>query len=52
MTVIEILGICAMVLTLVATCYVFSDSFLDSKSKSKNVRYYGYGNWKSKKKSL
>ena len=48
MTIIGILGICTMALTLVATCYVFSDSFLDSKSKSKNVRYYGYGNQRRK----
>lgn len=50
MTIIGIFGICAMILTLVATCYIFSDSFLNQKTKK--VRYYGYGNWKSKKKSL
>ena len=50
--IIGILGICTMVGSLVAVCYVFSDSFLNPKTKSKNVRYYGYGNWKSKKKSL
>lgn len=44
MTIIGILGICTMVLTLGAACYVFSDSFLNSKSKSNNIRYYKGGN--------
>ena len=42
MTVIGILGICAMVLTLIAAYYIFSDSFLNKKSN--DIRYYGFGN--------
>ncbi len=49
MTIIGILGICAMVLTLSAACYVFSDSFLNLKTKSNNIRYYGSGNHKKYK---
>ena len=44
MTIIGILGICTMILTLGAVCYVFSDSFLDPKSKSNCIRYYRSGN--------
>lgn len=44
MTIIGILGICTMVLTLVAACYIFSDSFLNPKAKENNVRYYRSGN--------
>ena len=43
-TIIGILGICTMVGSLVAMCYVFSDKFLDSKPK--DIRYYRCGNYK------
>ena len=43
MSIIGILGICSMVLALITVCYVFSDSFLNQKTKN-NTRYYGYGN--------
>lgn len=43
MAIIGILGICSMVLALITVCYVFSDSFLNQKTKN-NTRYCGYGN--------
>jgi len=43
--IIGILGIFVVILTFVAFCYVFSDSFLNPKTKSNNnARYYKSGN--------